>query len=187
MIKTAGLFLASVMLVALAGSGQTPRRIGVPHPILFMYGHEKLTGKSQFWPSTAQYKTEWDKVIAAFNVIDGSTRDANLVTSLRAQGKIFARHVSNTKDAKHATPADFVAEWSKPFDDTLGGQLPGGFDAICIDEFHSAADGTPESRLQVESLKEIREKYPDRLIFASGVWKLADGGSESKYGSKTIS
>src|SRR5581483_9360784 len=96
------------------------RRIAVPKPVLFIYGYEKLTGKPQFWANAEQYRAEWDKTSSqVFNVIEGATRDASFVTSLRAQGKIFAYRVSNTTDEKHKTVDDTVAAWSKPFTDTL--------------------------------------------------------------------
>ena len=152
-----------------------------------MYGYaDKVTGSPTRWSDEALYKEYWDKVINNFNVIDGITENAGLVTMLRKQGKVFAYHVSNTIDDKHQTADDFVKSWSEPFENTLGGKLLGGFDAICIDEFHSCADGSKESRLATEALRKIREKYPARLIFVSGVWKLGDGGPSSRYGSKKI-
>ncbi|GJQ23512.1 MAG: hypothetical protein HBSAPP01_13020 [Candidatus Brocadia sapporoensis] len=154
-------------------------------PILFMYGYaDKVTGSPTRWSDKALYKEYWDKVINNFNVIDGTTKDAEFVTILRKQGKVFAYHVLNTIDEKHQTVDDFVKSWSEPFENTLGGKLIGGFDAICIDEFHSYADDSKESRIAIEALRRVREKYPDRLIFVSGVWKLGDGGPISLHGNK---
>lgn len=157
-------------------------RLTLPNPVLFMYGYSDSEGNG----ASDQYRDLWKKTIQAFTVIEGQTENAELVKRLREQGKVFAYHVVNTIDAKHNTPEDFVAAWSKPFEETLGGRLPGGFDAISIDEFNSYPDGSKESQLQNESLRQVRERFPDRLIFVSGVWKLADGGPGSLYSDKRV-
>jgi len=152
-----------------------------------MYGYaDTLSGKPIFWTGNDQFRAMWEKTFPVFNVIDGLTSDAELVKSLRAQGKVFAYHVSNTIDEKHQTAEDFVSAWSAPFENTLEGKLPGGFDAISIDEFHSYPDGSRESQLQNESLRQVRERFPDRLILVSGVWKLADGGPGSLDSDKKV-
>lgn len=183
-----GLFILAPTL-AMAGE----RRIALPHPVLMMYGYaDALTGKPEFWPSSnpqesydvGRYKAVWQETLRVFNVVDGITQDADLVKQLRQEGKVFAYHVSNRIDEHHKTVADFVSEWSQPFENTLGGKLPGGFDAICIDEFHSFPEGSPRAQLAIQALKQVREQYPDRLIFVSGVLELGDGGPGSLYGDK---
>jgi hypothetical protein len=119
-----------------------------------------------------------------FNVITGRTRDADLVKRLRAQGKLFAYHVLNTVDEQHQTADDFVRDWSKPFEDTLDGQLPGGFDAISIDELHSYPDGSRESEVTVTALRELRRRHPGKRIIAWSVWKVTLGGSKGYYGQR---
>jgi hypothetical protein len=161
------------------------RRVALPHPVLFMYGYlEALPATGELY-TPQQYNKVWYDTIQVLNVIDGITQNADFVNRLRAQGKIFTYHVLNHVDATHKTVDDFVNAWSQPFENTLGGKLPGGFDAICIDEFNTYRDGTPESRLQNEALKKTREKYPDRLIFVSGVGRLGDGGIGSLSGDKS--
>ena len=163
------------------------RRVPVPHPVLFMYGYsDATTVSSSVWGTLDQYRALWEKTMGTFTVADGITKDADLVNRLRSQGKVFAYHVSNTIDEKHKTAEDFVSAWSEPFENTLEGKLPGGFDAISIDEFHSYPDGSKESQLQNESLRQLRKRFPDRLIFVSGVWKLADGGPGALHSDKKV-
>ena len=183
-VNRTALTLAILSLTA-TGTGAERRRLPLPNPVLFMYGYaDALSGVPQYWRDSAQFRAYWEMAFPVFNVIDGVTSDANLVKRLRSQGKVFAYHVSNNLDDHHKMAADMLAEWSKPFENTLGGELAGGFDAICIDEFHSYPDGDKDGQISLDALKELREKYPDRLIFASGVFTLADGGPLSLSGKK---
>jgi len=185
-----GLRVVAFVVAAVLSWGPTmaaERRLPVPERVLFMYGYaDAVTGKPVHWGSRERYKAAWADVLRTFTVVDGITRDAALVRSMRTEGRIFAYHVMNTIDEKHRTAEDLVAEWSVPFENTLEGRLPGGFDAISIDEFHSYPDGNPLGELSLKALRMIRQKYPERLIFASGVYKLADGGPMSLYGPKSI-
>jgi hypothetical protein len=61
-----------------------------------------------------------------------------------------------------------------------------GFDAIMIDEFRPEPDGSLAADRCIEALRRVRERYPDRLIFVSGMWRLADGGPGSRRGDKRV-
>ncbi|MEA1950128.1 MAG: carbohydrate binding domain-containing protein, partial [Planctomycetota bacterium] len=80
------------------------------------------------------------------------------------------------------TVEEIVDTWSAPFRNNLGGELPGGFDAIAIDELHSCPDGTPASNNTVAALRQLRAQYPNKLIFVSAVWKLAFSGHRKQKG-----
>jgi len=157
-------------------------------PFLVMYGYTDPADVRYggFWPTREQWEAGWKPVLERFNIITGRTRDAEMVKKLRTQGKLFAYHVLNTIDEKHQTADDFVAEWSKPFEDTLGGQLAGGFDAISIDELHSYPDGSKESETTIAALRELRRRYPHKRIIAWSVWKVALGGSTGYYGNRYV-
>lgn len=165
------LLIFSLLIVISGNSLAEERRLQIPIPVFFMYGYNDINGESR--------KPEWEKVIDIFNVIDGKTDNAEFVKQLRSKGKIFAYHVSFPTKIEDYNVENIVKSWSEPFENTLNGKLPGGFDAICIDEFHSFPDGSKESIVSIEVLKQIREKYKDRLIFASGVWRLGHGGLTS--------
>ena len=67
-----------------------------------------------------------------------------------------------------------------PFEDTLGGRLPGGYDAIAIDELHAAhKDGTAHSDAVVAVLQRLRENYPNKGVYVAAVW--AYGGKSADY------
>jgi len=151
--------------------GNEERRLKIPSPVIFMYGYSDDNYELR--------KSDWEKVIDSSNVIEGITDNAEFVKKLRLKGKIFAYHVELPKKIEDYDVESIVLAWSKALDNTLNGELPEGFDAICIDEFHSYKDGNNESNVSIEALKQIREKYKDRLIFASGVWKLGNSGSIS--------
>jgi hypothetical protein len=123
----------------------------------------------------------WADTFDQVNIVTGATKDAALVKKLRERGVVFAYQVTNTESERRKTTQDFLAQWSVPFDDDLGGELPGGFDAISIDEFHSDPDGSPAAQRTVETLRLLRARYPDKLIYGWGVWRLADGGPNSLY------
>jgi hypothetical protein len=163
-----------ILLLGTAGTMAAERRMPLPNPVLFMYGY----GDS----ISDEYRPIWEKTLKAFTAFDGITQDAKLVKRLRSEGKIFAYHVWNPVDAGNKTVEGLVASWSAPFENTLGGGLPGGFDGITIDEFRSCPDGSEDSRMLIEALRRVRLRYPDRLIFVSGVWLLADGGPHGLFG-----
>jgi hypothetical protein len=147
----------------------TPAAVKLPARSVVMYGYSD------------GMRDRWDETLRTCNLVTGHTSDAALVRRLREQGKIFCWHVNNTPGENLQSVEDFVNYWSAPFRDTLQGRLPGGFDAISIDELHASPDGSPESQRVVEALRELRRRYPNRLIFAWGVWKLAQGGGIGAY------
>jgi hypothetical protein len=143
----------------------------LPSPAIHMYGY----GDS----SDDTTKALWDSVLSVATIIEGSTEKADFVKELRAKGKIFAYHVVNTFSAS-ATAEDVANAWAVPFENTLNGQLPGGFDAVCIDELHGAADGSSDSVRVVNALQLLRQRYPNKYIMAAGVWQLGLSG-DSRY------
>ena len=85
----------------------------------------------------------FSRIIPPFSVVEGVTTDTEFVKELWGRGVVYAYHVAHkgTEDA-----ATLVANWRAPFDNNLKGKLPGGFDAIAIDELRGAdTDGTAQS------------------------------------------
>lgn len=160
---------------------------------------------ADFWPSYAAYVAVRDGVmLEKFNVISGLTADANVVKSLRLKKKVFAYHVvghylpyyganvnvfANERMADlgkigHPTKAQvadavriFKRNLSAPFLDTLRGTLPGGFDAIAIDELSNDAwDGSVTGYIQAKAIADVRADFPDRLILVASQPRLAYSG-----------
>lgn len=188
MKRQIALLLALVCIAGCAHLQKTDRPPKLPQPSLIMYGYSDADAVrySGFWLEREQWEKSWKETVKHYNIITGKTKDAGLVKRLRAQNKIFAYHVNNTRDAKHQTVEDFVRDWSKPFEDTLDGKLPGGFDAISIDELHSDGDGTVESETAIAAVRELRRRYPQKLIIAWGVWRLGLAGSPGAGGKQFI-
>lgn len=172
------------LIIPSCSQGAARPRLSAPYLLMYGYSDPDAVHYSGFWLQREQWERAWQSVLARFTIITGRTTDAALVKRLREQGKVFAYHVSNTLDAQHQTADDLVREWSRPFDDTLDGELPGGFDAISIDELHSYADGSKESGITIAALRELRRRYPGKLILAWAVWKLGLGGSPGSYGTR---
>ena len=141
----------------------SPSQVRLPKQTIVMYGYSDGV------------KRQFKETLETANVITGHTVDAQLVNRLRQSGTVFCWHVNNTPGRDLQTVDDFVNYWSAPFRETLDGRLPGGFDAISIDELHPSADGKEESRRVVAALAELRRLYPNRLVFAWGMWQLAAG------------
>ena len=87
-----------------------------------------------------------------FTVIEGTSTNADFIKELQVSGKVYAAHVTNPTSA---TTAQLVAEWRAPFDNYLGGQLPGGYDAIAIDELRNNANGTAQSNRVCQALAQL--------------------------------
>ncbi len=85
----------------------------VPDPFILMYGHNDGAGVDD----------AFREVAPPFTVIEGTSADAAFITEMRAQGVIYAAHVNNSTTA---TKDQLVAAWRVPFDNDLGGALPGG-------------------------------------------------------------
>lgn len=153
-------------------------------PYRLMYGYKDLTGfKPQpFWSDAKECERLWNEVFHRFNIITGKTTDAAVVKRLRERGIVFACSVSNNRSATHKTVEDFVREWSKPLEDTLGGQLPGGFDGISIDELHGDTDGSADSEITINAVREVRRRFPSKLILAWAPMAVVLAGSPDKNG-----
>jgi len=100
-------------------------------------------------------------VLEHYTVIGGNTSSANFVNDLRAQGKIFAYNVSYNGALSQQ---QLFEHWKVPFDNNLGGTLPGGFDAIEIDEILPFANGTNPSNIIVGALAQLRAAYPTKIV-----------------------
>ena len=137
-----------------------------PDPFICMYGHYDGSGVTD----------HFREIIPPFTVIEGTSSDAAFINELQSQGKVYAAHVNNWPGY---TTEQLVAEWRIPFDNNLGGQLPGGYDAIAIDELRNDGDDSVQSDRVVAALQQIRALYPDKLIFAAATWHL--GSNPSAY------
>jgi len=131
-----------------------------------MYGHSDDVGVTQ----------AFRKLMPPFNVIEGTSTNAGFIRELRRQGAIYAAHVNNPVQA---TTGELVARWRAPFENELNGQLPGGYDAIAIDELRADLDGSPQSQRVCAALAELRRLYPKKQIYAAATWHL--GHSAAKY------
>ncbi|MBI5801649.1 MAG: hypothetical protein HZA92_13125 [Verrucomicrobia bacterium] len=153
-------------------------------PYRLMYGYKDLAGfrPQPFWSDTKECARLWDEVFERFNIITGKTTDAAVVKRLREHGIVFAFSVSNNRNATHKTTEDFVREWSRPLEDTLGGQLPGGFDGISIDELHGDTDGSADSEITIKAVREVRRRFPQKAILAWAPMVVVLAGSPDKNG-----
>jgi hypothetical protein len=133
-----------------------------------MYGHSDDVG------TTDAFRED---VVPAFTVIEGTSSNASFIKELRDQGKVYAAHVNNLAGE---TAQQLLARWQAPFQNTLGGQLPGGYDAIAIDELLGAStNGTANSDAVVSALGQLRNLYPDKGIYAATTWQY--GSQSSNY------
>ncbi|MFP6767961.1 MAG: hypothetical protein VB859_07320 [Planctomycetaceae bacterium] len=137
-----------------------------PRPFICMYGHSDDAGVT----------TSFRKLIPRFSVIEGTSSNAKFIVELRGKGCIYAAHVTNPVNG---TAAELVSLWRKPFENTLAGQLAGGYDAIAIDELRANPDGSVQSNRVCQALAELRELYPKKQIYAAATWQL--GREASKY------
>lgn len=153
-------------------------------PYRLIYGYKDLAGfKPQpFWSDAKECERLWNEVFDRFNIITGKTTDAAVVKRLRERGIAFVYSVSNNRNANHKTTEDFVREWSKPLEDTLGGQLPGGFDGISIDELHGDTDGSADSEITINAVREVRRHFPNKLILTWAPMAVVLAGSPEKNG-----
>lgn len=128
-------------------------------PFLVMYGHSDDAG------ATDHFR---DVLVPTFNVIEGTSTNVSFIKELRNQGKVYAAHVNNPTNE---SASQLLARWRAPFENTLGGRLSGGYDAIAIDELHGAStDGTPNSDAVTAALGELRGLYPNKQIFVATTW-----------------
>jgi autotransporter-associated beta strand protein len=144
--------------------GQT----SLPDQHLVMYGHSDNAG------ATDAFRED---VVPAFTVIEGTSSNASFIKELRDQGKVYAAHVNNIAGE---SASQLLARWRAPFQNTLGGQLPGGYDAIAIDELLAAStNGTANSNAVVSALGQLRNLYPDKGIYVATTWHY--GSQSSNY------
>jgi hypothetical protein len=156
------IFLIIIFLSAGVASDQALAQYTV------MYGHTDDSGVTDAFR---------DHIVPSFNIIEGTSTDAIFINELRQQGKAYAAHVINPGGA---TAAELVARWRAPFDNTLGGQLSGGYDAIAIDELAGAStNGTANSNAVVSALAQLRALYPNKHIYAAATYHY--GYSSENY------
>jgi hypothetical protein len=142
-------------------------------PFCVMYGHSDDAGATEHFR---------DVLLPAFNVIEGTSGNASFIKELRDQGKVYAAHVNNPINE---SAAQLLARWRAPFDNTLGGQLPGGYDAIGIDELHgTSTNGSANSDAVVSALGDLRSLYPDKQIFVATTWHY--GQNSASYSEQLI-
>jgi hypothetical protein len=123
------------------------------------------------------YKSSMDT--STWNIVCGTTSDSEYVLNLKAEGKLFAYAVSFNENANDTN--QLVELVSAAFENDLNGALPGGFDAVSLDELNSYADGTYQSDRVVAALEEIRTRYPGKVIIPWATWKHGDGGPSSVH------
>lgn len=173
-----------VSAITTRADGEKPKLPAPPYRLMYGYKDYADFKPKGVWPDEAQWNQRWSEVFQHFNIITGRTADAGIVTRLRSEGKVFAYHLSNNRDAKHKTTEDFVNEWCKPFEETLGGQLPGGFDAISVDELHGDTDGSADSEITIRAIREVRRRYPRKLIITWAPTVVGLSGSPGINGRK---
>jgi hypothetical protein len=149
--------LRALILIGLLGRVSWIQAVTLPDKILYQEGY------SIYWQGTNSFNEELRDY---FTVIGGTTTDAGLVQQLRSEGKVFAYNVGYNSSYSSFSTQQLVDLWSTPFNNTLGGALPGGFDAIEIDEIIPYANGTVESSRIVAALGQLRAEYPDKIIAA---------------------
>lgn len=158
-LLSAGVLVAVLALPA-GAFGRTP------DPFICMYGHSDDAGVTD----------AFRKIIPPFNVIEGTSTDAAFIKELRTRGAVYAAHVTNPETA---AAQELLAVWRAPFENNLGGRLPGGYDAIAIDELRANPHGSVQSQRVCDALGQLRALYPNKGIFAAAVWQL--GYESAKY------
>ena len=172
------------------------KKLAIPRPAIFMWGYSDpvkpggggIVSAETITIGPEGKKTErhepgglWKKTLRTVNVVEGLTSDAKLVSGLRKEGKVFAWHVVNKIEEGDSVDS-IVEKWSEPFRNTLDEKLPGGFDAISIDELHPWPDGDARSKLAIGALAELKRRYPGKLVIAAVRWQLAASGQKSVKG-----
>jgi len=175
MILLAMILLCGAVLFSrpVCAEEKAPGELAIPRPAIFMWGYSDS--------SRASGKKLWGLTLRTVNIIEGLTSNAELVRELRAEGKVFAWHVVN-RIKEGDSVESIVEKWSEPFRDTLKGKLPGGFDAISIDELHPWPDGDARSKLAIGALAELKRRYPGKLVIAAVRWQLAASGQKRVKG-----
>ncbi len=136
-----------------------------------------------FYGMTDANRYEQYEAMGVFDVatiVGGYTTDAAFVHRLREKNILFAyivQHINYHDAVKYpmcqsestlTECADMYARHlTKPYLETLGGQLPGGFDAIIFNEVQGFDDNTFDGKLERAMLKRIKELFPNKLLI---VW-----------------
>jgi hypothetical protein len=145
------LLLSSSMGIGAQDIAPLPK-LSSPYRLVYGYKDHADFKPKGFRSYREQWDQSWEEVFQHFNIITGRTADVSMIKRLRGDGKVFACHVSNNRDAKNKTAENFTTEWSKPFEETLKSQLPGGFDAISIDELQGDVDDSADSEIAFKAL-----------------------------------
>ena len=145
-----------LVLTAAAGIGAAAEP---PRPFICMYGHHDGKGVTE----------AFRKLVPRITVIEGTSRNAAFIKELRGKKCLYAAHVNNPPKA---TADRLVEMWRAPFEDDLGGKLPGGYDAIAIDELRQDVDGSAQSGVVCQALVRLRKAYPQKQIYAAATWQL---------------
>ena len=130
-----------------------------PQPFICMYGHHDGQGVTD----------AFRKLVPRITVIEGTSRNAAFIKELRRKKCVYAAHVNNPPSAD---VAELLKRWKAPFEDDLGGKLPGGYDAIAIDELRQDLDGSRQAKIVCEALVRIRKQFPNKQIYAAATWQL---------------
>ena len=155
-----GAWLAGAILLAtLVPLNQPQATAKSPRPFICMYGHSDNAGVTD----------AFRKLVPRINVIEGTSRNATFIKELRKQRCIYAAHVNSPPGA---SLEELVKRWAAPFKDDIGGKLPGGYDAIAIDELRADVNGSKQSAIVCEALKRTRAAYPGKQIYAAATWQL---------------
>jgi hypothetical protein len=148
-------------------AGEPQNRRAMPsRPYMLMYGYSDAM--KSLWTESLQY----------INIITGCTEDFEFVRDLRDRGILFAYHVTPRLDLECHTAEELADCWCRVLENDFNGRLPGGFDAIAVDEIGSE-DGTDEAQRICEALRLARSRCPDRRIFVWGTWRMGQGGGQS--------
>jgi len=187
LIAISPIIVAPIGLLELRSQAQM-QRPGIPEPFVFMAGWSDDIGRRPlFYWNNDSYQAAWQRLLPHLTGVIGTTSNADFVRSLQSKGTLFAYnvHEPTSSGSSRITPEDLSAAWAAPFRNTLAGRLPGGFDAICIDEF-GFPDGSERSKLDTQALKTLRLAYPEKLVFVYGALPMGDGGPSSLFGKKSI-
>ena len=151
--------VGAILLATLMPLQQPQAAAKSPRPFICMYGHSDNAGVTD----------AFRKLVPRINVIEGTSRNAAFIKELRKKRCIYAAHVNSPPGA---SLEELVNRWTAPFKDDLGGKLPGGYDAIAIDELRADVNGSKQSAIVCEALKKTREAYPEKKIYAAATWQL---------------
>jgi hypothetical protein len=157
--------LAAVLLTSPSWAAGSSRRPMPTPPYILMYG---------FYGQILPY---FDETLGCVNIVSVTwPTDAAILRQVRERGVMVAQHVNAASQPGRETAEELADYWCTALENDLGGGLPGGFDAIAIDEI-GESDGTPESARICTALRLTRERCPDGRIFVWGKWNMGEGGT----------